>query len=236
MGVNRWFLGVLSVCCGLALSAWAADGTIQPLESIEQQVHEFVLAQYRDRAEPPEIQSRKLDPRLRLPKCGAALEAFLPDGAKLVGNTSIGVRCSGPRPWSIYQRINVRIFDRVMVASRFLTKGTVLAATDLRAERRDLSILTSGYETRPENLIGKRLRRALAAGIVISPQAVKTVPPIKEGETVTLVIRQGGMEITSSGVALSDAELGQRVRVRNETSKRVVEGTAAADHRVEVGR
>jgi flagella basal body P-ring formation protein FlgA len=44
------------------------------------------------------------------------------------------------------------------------------------------------------------------------------------------------MEITSSGVALSDAELGQRVRVRNETSKRVVEGTAAADHRVEVGR
>ena len=123
-----------------------------------------------------------------------------------------------------------------MVASRFLTKGTVLAATDLRAERRDLSILTSGYETRPENLIGKRSRRALAAGIVISPQAVKTVPPIKEGETVTLVIRQGGMEITSSGVALSDAELGQRVRVRNETSKRVVEGTAAADHRVEVGR
>jgi len=66
MGVNRWFLGVLSVCCGLALSAWAADGTIQPLESIEQQAHEFVLAQYRDRAEPPEIQSRKLDPRLRL--------------------------------------------------------------------------------------------------------------------------------------------------------------------------
>lgn len=44
------------------------------------------------------------------------------------------------------------------------------------------------------------------------------------------------MEITSSGIALSDAGLGERLRVRNQTSKRVVEGTAMSNHRVEVGR
>lgn len=236
MGASRWFSAIPLLCCGLAIPAWAADEAIQPLDTIQRQVQEFLSAQHRSRAEPPQIRLNDLDPRLRLPKCAAALEAFLPGGAKSVGNTSVGVRCPSPRPWTVYQNANVKIFDRVLVASRFLAKGTILSAPDLITERRELSALPEGYETVPGHLLGKQLRRALAAGAVVAPQAVKTLPLIKQGETVTLVIRQGAMEVSSSGVALNDAERGQRVRVRNETSQRVVEGTAAASHRVEVGR
>ena len=74
------------------------------------------------------------------------------------------------------------------------------------------------------------------AGAEIAPQAVKAVPAIRRGETVTIVSRQGGMEVSSSGTALSDAELGGRVRIRNESSQRVVEGTVTDQHRVEIGR
>jgi flagella basal body P-ring formation protein FlgA len=237
METNRWFFGSLLIYCGLATPIRAtADEAIQPLDTIQRQVYEFLAAQHQNRAEPPEIRTNNLDPRLRLPKCGAALEAFLPGGAKPVGNTSVGVHCPGPRPWTVYQRASVRIFDQVLVASRFLAKGTILSATDLKTERRELSALPDGHETIPENLLGKQLRRALTAGAVVAPQAVKAIPLIRQGETVTLVIRQGGMEVSSSGVALSDAELGQRLRVRNEASKRVVEGTVTASHRVEIGR
>jgi len=128
------------------------------------------------------------------------------------------------------------VFDQVLVAGRFLRRGTVLSAADLRSERRELSALSSGFETAPEALIGKQLRQALTAGAVIPPQIVKTPPAIRQGETVTLIIRRGGMEITSSGIALSNAGLGERLRVRNLASKRVVEGTAIGHHRVEVGR
>jgi len=237
MGTNRWLPTILSICCGLAAPAWAAaEETIQPLETIQQQVYEFLTAQHRNRAEPPQIRLSNLDPRLRLPKCGAALEAFLPGGAKTAGNTSVGVRCPGPRQWTVYQNANVRIFDRVLVSSHFLPKGTVLNATDLKLERRELSALLSGYETEPERLTGKQLRRALMAGAVVAPQALKALPLIKQGETVTIVMRQGGMEVRSSGIALEDADLGERLRVRNETSKRVVEGTVTASRRVEVGQ
>ncbi len=237
MRTSGWLPGILLSCSGLAAPVWAlAEETIQPLATIQRQAHEFLVAQHRNRTEPPQIRLSDLDPRLRLPKCGVALEAFLPGGAKTVGNTSVGVRCPAPRPWTVYQSASVRIFDQVLVASRFLVKGTVLGAADLQAERRELSALSGGYETVPERLIGKQLRRALTTGTVIAPQAVKAVPLIKQGETVTLVIRQGGMEVSSSGVALSDADLGERLRVRNEASKRVIEGTVTASHRVEVGR
>ena len=188
--------------CGVRVGP-KPDEAIQPLETIQRQAHELLSAQHRDRAEPPQIRVNELDPRLRLPNCQAKLEAFLPGGAKPVGNTSVGVRCPNPR-WTVYQRASVRIFDRVLMANHHLAKGTVLSAADLRAERHELSVLPGGYETAPERLIGKQLRRALPAGAVIPPQAVKAAPLIKQGETVTLVIRQGGMEVSSSGIALSE--------------------------------
>ena len=233
MGSSRW-LWVPAICLGLAGPARAAEDAIQPLDAIQQRAQQFLAEQHRARVEPPQIRMKALDPRLRLPECGAALEAFFPSGAKPFGNTSVGVRCPGSRPWTVYQRASVRIYEPVIVAGRFLPKGTVLSPLDLNAERRDLSTLAGGYETVPDHLLGKQVRQGLPAGAVVSPQAVKALPLIRQGETVTLLIRQGGMEVRSSGVALNDAESGQRLKVRNETSKRIVEGTATASRQVEV--
>lgn len=237
MQIRRWFLNILLGCCCVpVVTAADADEAIQPLDTIQSTAYTFLTAQHRKRSEPPQIQLRDLDVRLRLPKCKAALEAFLPGGAKNVGVTSVGVRCPGLDPWVVYQVATVRIFEQVVVAGRFLTKGTVLSAADLRSERRDLSALSGGYETSPEQLIGKRLRQAFMAGAVITPQAAKAEPAVQRGDTVTIISRYTGMEVSSSGVALSTAGLGDRVRVRNMSTQRVVEGTVIDQRRVEIGR
>jgi len=213
-----------------------ADPALQPLDDIERAAHAFLTAQHRDREDPPKIRLQTLDPRLRLPKCQAALEAFLPSGARTAGNTSIGVRCPDAKPWTLYLSANIQIHDQVLVAKRFLRRGTILNAADFQSERRELSTLPGGYETDPQQLIGRQLQRALMTGKVISPRAVKMQPEVRRGETVTLVAGQNGIKITSSGIALSDAGIGEQLRVRNENSQRVVEGKVTANRRVEVGR
>ena len=219
---------------GLAAFAMA-DSALQPLDDIPRTVQTFLMAQHQHRAEPPEIRLQPLDPRLRLPKCRAALEAFLPSGAKNVGNASIGVRCPDPA-WIVYQRAEIRVYDQVLVANRFLRRNAIVSTADLRTERRELSALPGGYETDPAQLIGRQLRQAFMAGMVISPRSVKIPSAVRQGDTVTLVARHAGMEVTSSGVALGDAGIGERVRVRNEASQRVVEGTVIDERRVEVGK
>lgn len=228
---------LLSCCCGLATPTFTvASETLQPLDDIQRTAHAFLLAQHRDRQEPAKIRLQAPDPRLRLAKCRAALEAFLPSGARPVGNTSVGVRCPDAKTWTLYLSANVRVYDQVLVASRFLRRRAILSAADFRPERRELSALPGGYETDPQQLIGRQLQRALMVGKVISPRAVKMPPAVRRGETVTLIAGQSGIEITSSGIALSDASIGERLRVRNESSERVVEGEVIADRRVKVGR
>ncbi|MCP5158862.1 MAG: flagellar basal body P-ring formation protein FlgA [Gammaproteobacteria bacterium] len=227
---------LLGCCCGLAIPMFVmANPALQPLDDIQRTAYAFLMAQHRHREEVAQIRLQPSDRRLRLPQCRTALEAFLPSGARTVGNTSVGVRCPDVKPWTIYLSANIRVYDRVLVARRFLRRGSILSASDLQPERRELSTLPGGYETDPQKLIGQQLQRALMVGTVISPRAVKILPAIQRGETVTLVAGQSGIEITSSGIALDDASIGERLRVRNESSQRVVEGKVTADRRVEVG-
>ena len=219
---------------GILVPPAARSEAIYPIDGIQQRVRDFLLAQYDNQAEPPEIQVGPLDPRLRLPACSMEVEVFLPNGARALGNTSVGVRCSGPQPWVVYLSASVRRFGEVLVASRFLPRGTILKAADLRVERRDLTTLPGEFEIVPARLVGKQLQRSLPIGAPIPPRAVTTPLLIKRGERVTISVRQTGMEINSGGIALSDAALGERLRVRNEASQRMIEGTVIAAHQITV--
>lgn len=216
-----------------ALTTHAAE-PVQALEPILDRVRDFLLSHHTNQTEAPEVQIGPLDQRLRLPLCGGELEVFLPRAARPLGNTSVGVRCPGPQPWTIYLSATVRVFGHVQVANRFLPRGTILAATDLRTERRDLTSLPGGYVMASVPVIGKRMQRSLPGGSVIPPRALATAPIIKRGERIMILARQGTIEATSSGIALNDAALGDRLQVRNESSQRLIEGTVIAAHQIEV--
>ena len=60
------------------------------------------------------------------------------------------------------------------------------------------------------------------------------VPLVTRGQQVTLEVGADTMNIRMAGEALDEAALGQRVRVRNLSSERVVEGVVRSAQVVEV--
>ena len=57
---------------------------------------------------------------------------------------------------------------------------------------------------------------------------------VKRGEQVTLIAITSGITVRMMGKALNDAIAGQQVRVRNNNSRRIVEGTAITRGIVEI--
>lgn len=215
-------------------SAVAAATSVHSLAAIEREVETFLRGLQQTQNDDYDIQVNPLDPRLRLAACDVDLEVFLANGARALGNTSVGVRCSGSQPWTVYLSARIHSFAEVLVAGRYLPRGTLLTAADLRPERRDTSKLAGGYATDPAHLLGKRLRRSLREQAVIPPQALEAPKLVRRGNQVTLVIRRAGMEITAAGIALDDGTEGERIQVRNAASERVIEGEVIDAHRVEV--
>ena len=57
---------------------------------------------------------------------------------------------------------------------------------------------------------------------------------VKRGQRVDLVALAGGLEVRMTGEAMSDGTPGQRIKVRNLRSKRVVDGIVKSSTTIQV--
>lgn len=231
MKLSRFLVAAMLML--LSLGAWSAPA-LQSLQSIRAAAKAFLMKQAGGTGARVDVRVNQLDPRLRLAACGKPLAAFLPPGGQRAGNTAVGVRCSGPRPWSIYVPARVRVVQQVVVAVQPVPRGTVLTAADVRLEARDTSTLSSGYFQDDSEVLGKVVTNALATGSVLTPQIVKAPMVVRRGERVTLLAQTAGIEVRMAGKALADGALGQRIQVRSLPSKRIVEGVVGRDGVVSV--
>lgn len=121
------------------------------------------------------------------------------------------------------------------VASRPLLKGSVIAAQDVQLAK--LNGTTVGRDS-VENLgdiVGRSLTKDIGQGEMFKAAAVVVPPVIAAGSRVTIVYRQNRLEVTASGIALENGGLGQDIKVRNDSSKKVVIGKVVEAGLVMVG-
>ena len=175
-----------------------------------------------------------LDQRLQLPRCTAALEAYLRPGAKVSGRTIVGVRCPGSKPWKVYLPVYVAVMEKVLIARSSMPRGHLVRHQDVEIASRDVSMLLGGYLSMSSDIIGHRMKRAVTRGVVITPSLLQTEFLIKRGQSVTLTVHDESLDIRMSGKALMDGTANQRIKVENIGSGRVVEGLVRSAEQVEV--
>ncbi|MCC2658604.1 MAG: flagellar basal body P-ring biosynthesis protein FlgA [Panacagrimonas sp.] len=186
-----------------------------------------------------QLQAGRLDERLRLAACPAAL--MTRTASETPTAMSVEVRCeSASTAWKLFVPVSVRVQVPVLVASRGLARGQSVGAGDVDVQMRDRANLGPAWLSSPDDLrsetdgTARVLSRAVAAGSVLSPSQFANARVVRRGQSVTLVSRSGGFEVRAQGKALSDAGTGERVRVENLSSRRVVEGEVRADGSVSV--
>jgi flagella basal body P-ring formation protein FlgA len=148
--------------------------------------------------------------------------------------TIVGVRCTGSKPWKVYVPVDVVTLATVYTAGATLPKGHLLTAADLATDERDVSRLTGGYFTNKDALIGQRLKQQLLAGRIFTPTVLQADFIIRRGQTVTLLAKGGGINVTMTGKSLMDGALNQRIRAENLSSGRIIEGIVRSREHVEI--
>ncbi len=240
MRIVRANHGILTIVSSIVVLLWVSGARSQAsdwqsLESIARTAVEHAQATVTLQGVRVESNVRVLDKRLKLAKCGHALEGFLPNHVtELRRNTIVGVRCAGPKPWKIYVPVHMAVYRHVLVTVRPLHRGDVITASDVRIDERDVATLHSAYLTDLEQLASKILRRSVAEGTLVTIDLLNAERIIRRGQSVTLIVRRSGLKIRMAGTALMDGTVNQRIRVENKSSKLVVEGIVRSHQLVEV--
>ena len=213
----------------------AIAGTFQSHKSIYQVAKNFISTQVAaQQGQRPEIKTNKLDSRLKLNKCDKPLRAFMPKGSHALGRTTVGVKCSGSKPWSLHVQVTISIYKNVLVAARTLQKGDILTEADIKLARHDLASLAYGYFETKDRGIGLKVKKRALANDVLTPSMLKQPKVIKRGQKISILAVSGSMEVRMMGEAMNDGAIGDRIKVMNLKSRQKIEGIVITSAEVKV--
>ena len=202
----------------IAFPVWA--GTMQNHAEIRDTVAAFVHAQTRGIPGKVVIQVADIDPRTALPAC-TALEAFLPQGAQLNGNSSVGVRCVKKQNWSVFVQVNVKISVNILTANKTLLQGQTVTADDIGILSSDT--LQTGTFSDPAQVIGKVMKYGISAGQILRQDALRAPWTVRQGQNVRLQVLGAGFKVGTEGQALANAAEGETTSART-ASGQIVNG------------
>ncbi|MCA1322615.1 flagellar basal body P-ring formation chaperone FlgA [Herbaspirillum sp. alder98] len=222
---------LLSATCAHAQTDASAPAR-QDLTVLQQQAQQFLKEQTASLPGSVTVVVDPVDTRLNLAAC-LEPQAFMPNGARLWGKTTLGIKCVAPSPWTIYLRANVQVISDYLVAAVPLSQGHTITAGDLTRVRGDLSTLPNGIMTDETQAIGRISVSAVRAGTPLRSDLIRSQRVVQQGQSVRVVSTGPGFQISTEARALTNATEGQMAQARTAAGQ-VVSGIARAGGILEI--
>ena len=203
----------------------------QSHESLRQAVTTFLQAEISDIPD-AQVSVHDFDKRLRLHQCSKPLQTFWPLGNKRFGNTTVGIRCNGDKPWKIFVGADIHIYKYVWVSKIGLNRNQVLDLASVSKEKHDITRLPGGYLLADTPIKGMQIKRNVPANQILTNSILTSQKIVKRGDRITIISRLNGIEVRATGIALSDGSKGERIKVKNSRSKREIEAYVSDKHLV----
>jgi flagella basal body P-ring formation protein FlgA len=205
-----------------ATSAFAADSTTP--EQLRNAAELAVRAQYADAGSRVVIVPTKLSERLRLAACSKPLQTHLPNRLGTPSRVAVAISCTGTSGWTIQVPVQMQVFRQVLVTSRPLARGDMIGPADVHVEEHDITRMGYGYVESVEQIAGHAVAHPLIGGAVLEPGDLAGRETVHSGEEVALIAQVDGIEVRTAAMALDGGDTGSHLRVRNDTSGKVING------------
>jgi flagella basal body P-ring formation protein FlgA len=179
------------------------------------------------------VEAGQLDARLTLAPC-ARIEPYLPSGVPTWGRSRVGLRCTdGAARWNVFLPVTVQVWAMAPLLASALPAGARLSEGQLARGEVDWAAAATPPMGSAENLAGRTLARAMAAGQPLHASDLQPRLWFATGDSVRIEATGAGFSIIGEGQALTPGMEGLPARVRTE-SGRVLVARPVGDRRVEV--
>ena len=245
--MRRFFFAAVLLCC-VVIFPVSAMAAYVPLSAPETQT--VSQEQMREAAE--DFLRRSLDeavlhgryeiecvhlPRpMEIPPGAVSFQVQTSGGLRFWGNTSVELTplVDGVPTRTIRCHYRIHLYDNIVVAARPLQPETPLTASDLRLEEREIGTKGKRFFTDVDEVLGKVIARPVTIGRALERSMVKSQVIMQPGTLVTIAACVNGVEVKMEGTALQPGREGEVIRVRNNSSRRIIRAKVIDAMTVEV--
>jgi len=133
-------------------------------------------------------------------------------------NLALLVRVNDRLERNLPLRVEVEAMGEVVVTTRPLERGEIIAPMDIALQKRDLGKLSGRICHSLDEALGKRVRLGIRGNSPLRSDALERIPLVKSGQMVTIVLENKVLRLTASGKARNAGAEGETVMVQNVNS------------------
>lgn len=124
-------------------------------------------------------------------------------------------------------------YNKIVRLSRSLGRGEVIMADDLVLVSSPHNRI-KGYFEDPAHVIGRKTNRALSVNQVLQSRHLEMDWLIQKDQTVTIETQIGAVTVAGIGVALDNGQMGDLLKVLNQSSNVVIEGRVVSEKKIKI--
>jgi flagellar basal body P-ring formation protein FlgA len=235
--VKKSILCIFGIFASTCLWADGLSSDVQSLLVVQNKIESYILNHLASYTEGKiKVSADKIDSRLKLKECAdEKLEIFNPYESSLLNTNTMGIKCvEETNHWTLYVPVKVIVLKTVLLTKQALKKGTRLQFGDLYQSEMDAQKLKQGYFTDPKELVGLVCAKNIAPDTPLNPYNVELAKIVSKGQKINIIATNGSLNISMAGIALSDGVLGDVIKVKNVTSKKIIEAQISGKQKVKV--
>ena len=214
---NTLIVILLTVSTAMPACAYS----LQKHEDISHAVKQFVIQQNVP-LDNVQVTLTSLNKQLQLSKCAQALKVTMTPGTKLLGHASLAVSCPAPQQWKIHVAAHIDGEVNALITRHPLPRGTLIQDSDLEFVLKKYSQLNHGYYGSANLLKNMEAKRNIKAGQILTPNLIKAQKLVLRGQHITIIAKNGVLNLRTKGKALMDGQRGQTIKVSNLNSKKLI--------------
>ncbi|ORU94556.1 MAG: flagellar biosynthesis protein FlgA [Cycloclasticus sp. symbiont of Bathymodiolus heckerae] len=205
-------------------SAFATNNAFMNHQELKNEARVYLTNKLSNEDAEYSIKVNSIDQRLKLQKCTADVEIELTQPYVKAGRNTLSVRCLSDVPWRIFMTAHVKLFAHALVSLHPLNKGHLIQEHDVTLKKVELNGLRSAYLTDSKQALNKVIKRRLKRGDIISVNNLSKPILIKKGDAITILAKNNGFKISMKGIALMSGSKGDKIKVKNIKTKKIVHG------------
>jgi flagella basal body P-ring formation protein FlgA len=131
-------------------------------------------------------------------------------------------------------RVRIEVAREFVVSSKVLVKDTLISTGDVHLQKKWVRSIPINTVSKLEDVIGKTISISIRPNAEIMRNMLKEALAVKRGKLVQVLLDNGALRITSTGLSEEDGVEGSLIKVRNLSSNKTIYARVIGDAKVRV--
>ena len=131
-------------------------------------------------------------------------------------------------------RVKISHFEDVLIAADRISRHQIINSENSISKRMEITSLTANPLTSENSLAELWAKRSIKKGQILSSGSVEKIPTILTGQGISILYKSNILEICAKGKAMESGYVGEKIRVKNGQSKKILTGTILDSETVEI--